>query len=374
MKKLTGAKLMVGIPNTSADILHVTGFKASDPVVALQNGRQHYLVVSRMEVGRAKMARAATQVLSPEDLGLSKPQRRQLGCWADALLKRAAVKRVMVASTFPLGVARQLERRGVRLEVSKDTLCPERAIKTPDEIRKMQRVQRAAIAALRQALALLRAARVDAQGVLRDGKHVLTAEAVRRTINRVLLDANCSGGEPIVACGPLSANPHWIGYGPLQAGQPIVFDIFPQDLANGYWGDLTRTVFKGRPAPALARMYQAVKRVQAEALSGVRAGVRAAALHQRVVARFAALGFETRVTDGVPEGFIHGTGHGVGLDIHEAPSLGRVDSVLRAGQVVTIEPGLYYLDLGGVRIEDTVVVTGTGYEYLATCAKQMVIP
>lgn len=374
MKKLTGAKLMVGIPNTSADILHVSGFKASDPVVALQNGRQRYLVVSRMELGRAKMARTGTQVLSPEDLGLSKLQRRQLGCWTEALLKRVAVRRAMVASTFPLGVARHLERRGVRLEVAKETLCPERAVKTPDEIHKMQRVQRAAIAALRQALVMLRAARVDAHGVLRDGKRVLTAEAVRRTINRVLLDANCSGGEPIVACGPLSANPHWIGYGPLKAGQPIVFDIFPQDLANGYWGDLTRTVFKGHPTPALARMYRAVKRVQAEALSDVRAGVRAAVLHERVVARFGALGFETRVTDGVPEGFIHGTGHGVGLDIHEAPSLGRVDSVLRAGQVVTIEPGLYYRDLGGVRIEDTVVVTRTGYEYLATCPKQMVIP
>jgi Xaa-Pro aminopeptidase len=374
MKKLTGSKLMVGIPNICADILYRTGFKASDPVVVLDDGREQFLVVSRMEVGRARLARPGLTVLTPEDLNLTPKRRRQLAHWAGALLKRVGRKRVEVDTTFPLGVARHLEREGVRLLVARQALCPGRAVKSPDEIKRIRRVQRAAVMSLRAALARLEDARVDARGMLRDGTRMLTAEAVRQTINRALLDENCAGGEPIVACGPLSSNPHWIGYGPLKAGEPIVFDIFPQDLENGYWGDLTRTVVKGRPTAALVGMYRAVHRVQADVLSFIRAGVQAASVHQRAVKGFEALGFENRLTDGVPEGFIHGTGHGVGLEIHEAPSLGRSDAVLRAGQVVTVEPGLYYRDVGGIRIEDTVVVTRTGFEYLATCPKNLVIP
>jgi Xaa-Pro aminopeptidase len=118
-------------------------------------------------------------------------------------------------------------------------------------------------------------------------------------------------------------------------------------------------------------MYQAVKKAQTEALASLRAGVRVASIHQGVIDRFTAMGFETRLTDGVPEGFIHGTGHGVGLEIHEAPSLGLGEGVLRAGQVVTVEPGLYYTDVGGIRIEDTVVVTREGFDYLATCPKDL---
>jgi Xaa-Pro aminopeptidase len=220
---------------------------------------------------------------------------------------------------------------------------------------------------------MLAEARADAHGVLRLGRTVLTAEAVRKAINRVLLDDNCAGGEPIVACGPLSANPHWIGHGPLKAGEPIVFDIFPQNLETGYWGDLTRTLVKGRPSPRLAAMHRAVQKAQTRALGALRAGVRASTIHQGVVDAFERMGFKQGDRDGVPEGFIHGTGHGVGLEIHEAPSLGRQATVLRSGHVVTVEPGLYYADTGGVRIEDTVIVTRGGFEYLWPCPKTWII-
>lgn len=374
MKKLTGPKLMVGIPNICADILYVSGFKASDPVVFLENGRQRHLVVSRMEIGRARAANPRLEVLAPEDLKLPRAQHGRVACWAAALLRKVNLRKVNVSGTFPLQVARTLERQGVHVTVSKHALCPEREIKNPGEIAHMARVQRAAIGALREALHVLADARVDARRELRIGKQVLTSEDLRKLINRTLLEANCAGGEPIVAGGPLSANPHWIGYGPLKAGEPIVFDIFPQDLETGYWGDLTRTVVKGRPSARLQRMFDAVKVAQAEALGLIRSGARTDAIHRRVVERFEALGFAQRVTNGIAEGFIHGTGHGVGLEIHESPSLGRTPSRLRAGQVVTVEPGLYYTDLGGIRIEDTVVVTPDGFEYLATCPKRLTIP
>lgn len=373
MKKLTGSRLMVGIPNICADILYVTGFKASDPVVFLQNGRQKYLVVSRMETGRARAANPALKILTPDELGLDRKHYWQVSHWAAALLKKTGVTKVEVAGTFPLGVARELERQRLQVRIAPDALCPERVMKKAAEIGHIRHAQRAAVKALYGACALLDQSRVDARGLLREGRSVLTSERVRQVINRILLDENCSGGEPIVACGPLSANPHWIGHGPLKAGEPIVLDIFPQSLETGYWGDLTRTVVKGCPGPFLVRMYQAVKKAQAEALSSVRAGVRGVSIHQGVIDRFTELGFKTGMTEGVPEGFIHGTGHGVGLEIHEAPSVGRGDTILRAGQVVTVEPGLYYKEVGGVRIEDTVVVTRDGFEFLATCPKQLTI-
>lgn len=375
MKKLTGALLMAGIPSISSDIRYVSGFKASDPVVYLEAAGRRLLVVSRMELERAREANPALTVFSPDDLGAGDKRLRGMAAWALGALRHLRVRRVEVPSQFPLGVARALESRGISIKVKDGLACPARVIKTADEVARIRAMQRAAVAAFRAAAAALRSARVDRGGVLRDRGGILTAERVRRLINRVLLEADGEGGEPIVACGPRSAQPHWTGEGPLRAGEPIVMDIFPRGAEHGYWGDLTRTVVKGAPSPRLARMFDAVKRVQAEALARLKPGVHGRVVHQEACDRFVQLGFPSRRReDGVPEGFIHGLGHGVGLDIHEGPSLARTDGVLRAGHVVTVEPGLYYADVGGVRIEDTVVITPTGCEVLAACPKTLVIP
>jgi Xaa-Pro aminopeptidase len=175
----------------------------------------------------------------------------------------------------------------------------------------------------------------------------------------------------IVAGGPQSADPHERGHGPLRAGQPIVIDIFPQHMETGYWGDITRTVVRGRAPAALRAMYRAVREAQEDALRAVRPGVSGATVHRGVVATFARRGFATGVVDGKQVGFFHGTGHGVGLQVHEAPSLALAHRRLPRGAVVTVEPGLYYPEIGGVRIEDTVVVTADGCEVLAACSKRL---
>jgi Xaa-Pro aminopeptidase len=167
--------------------------------------------------------------------------------------------------------------------------------------------------------------------------------------------------------------PHERGHGPLRAGQPIVIDIFPRHKVHGYWGDITRTVARGPVLPAVRRMYGAVKAAQQAALRRLKPGVSGVTVHQTVEQVLEERGFKTRVGDGVAEGFIHGTGHGVGLDIHEAPPLGKSKGRLRAGHVVTVEPGLYYPGLGGVRVEDTVVITRGGWRYLATCPKRLLV-
>ncbi len=373
-KKLTSTRLMVGSPNVYADILHVTGFKLTDSLVCMQHGKRKYMVVSPMEIGRAREANPTLISMTPSELGLEGKQRRQLSEWAYALAKHVGARSVMVPGSFPLSVALALGKKGMRVHVAKQSLLPERHVKTKAEIEKIRFVQHATVKAMRHAFSVIEQSRIDGKGQLRDGVMLLTSESMRRKINRLLLDSDCFGGEPIVACGPRSSGPHYIGAGPLFAGQPIVLDIFPRHLQTGYWGDLTRTVAKGYASPELVRMHRVVKQVQEEALGRVRAGISGNEIHAQAMKSFACLGFPERVgADGVPEGFIHGTGHGVGLEVHEAPSLSIGGARLRAGHVVTVEPGLYYKAIGGVRIEDTVVVTRSGCEVLAPCPKGLII-
>jgi Xaa-Pro aminopeptidase len=366
-KKLRTAVLLADIPEKNADLRHACGFNAPDPVVFLSGPRRRVLLVNAMEAGRARREARGVDVVTPAELGLSDEEKKSLSGWIAGLLRRERLARVTVGGAFPAALARALEKRGVRVAVTDAPLFPEREIKTARERAALRASQRAAAAAMRRAVALLRAARPDRRGVLRLGRRPLTAERVRAELQKFLIDRGCFGPDLIVACGAQGADPHRIGTGPLRANAPIVLDLFPRDLKTGYWGDLTRTVVRGRASPGLAAMHRAVKAAQAAVLRAIRPGANGAELHRIAVRELEARGFKTGVKNGVSEGFIHGTGHGVGLEIHERPSLGRQDAILKPGHVVTVEPGLYYRKIGGVRIEDTVVVTRGGYRLLAAC-------
>jgi len=366
MKKLTEAVLFVGSPNQFTDVRYSSGFTAVDPVVYVRVRRRGYLVVSPMEVGHARrQVHKGVAVISSTDLGLARKERARLSSWTLAVLRRIKIRRVRVTSMFPLAVARRLEKGGVRVRTSKEALFPERAVKSAREVAMLRRTQVAAVAALRTAIKMIARARTDHAGNLVLGKGRLTRDRVERAIDRVLLEHGCVAEETIVACGRATADPHERGSGPLRAGRPIVIDIFPRHKKHGYWGDITRTVVKG-PAPANVRkMYRAVRAAQRAAFSHVKAGARVKSVHEAAQEVFDRAGFRTWSRDGVMEGFIHGTGHGVGLDIHEAPAVGQGEGRLHSGNVITVEPGLYYRSIGGVRIEDTVVVTRKGWKYLA---------
>lgn len=373
MKKLTSARLIVAGAGDAADLRYATGFTPVDPVVYLDTGRRRHLVVPLLEVGRARQEAPRVRVWTPQELRIPRARRRSVGDWAAALLRQERVRGVSVAATFPAAVLRRLERTGVRVRLAKGPLFPRREIKSEREVARVRDAQRAAVAALREAVRELRRARVDRRGFLMRGGRRLTSEDVRLVIERELLRHHCQARDTIVAGGRQGADPHDRGHGPLRAGEPIVLDIFPQHKRHGYWGDVTRTVVKGRARPEVRRMYEAVRRAQAQALRAVRAGAWADGIHRQVQASFARAGFVTESRDGLPVGFFHGTGHGVGLDIHESPSLSTVHVKLRAGQIVTVEPGLYYPEFGGVRIEDTVVVTTTGCRVLCPCGKTLEI-
>lgn len=265
-----------------------------------------------------------------------------------------------------MDVAFALKDAGIDIEVVSGPLYPERETKSPHEIEQIAKVQRAAVTAMRAAIAAIRRAEIGRKNVLVLDGRPLTSERLKRIIATTLLDHDCSARDPIVACGPHAADPHHRGEGPLRAGQTIVLDIFPQHQRSGYWGDITRTVVKGKAPPKVRAMYRAVREAQAWAVRSLKPGVRADRIHAEILRRFEAAGFPLKADSNPPTGFIHGTGHGVGLEIHEPPSISTVKTHLRSGHVVTVEPGLYDPELGGVRIEDTVVIQSDGAKILAS--------
>ncbi|HEY5621128.1 MAG TPA: Xaa-Pro peptidase family protein [Pontiella sp.] len=350
---------------------YLSGFTAPDPFLYLKTAAADYLVVSIMEKERAvRQSNPGTQVFTPAELGL---KGKQSGRWKDQIIKLmeiARIRRIQVSSGFPAGLYLDLQKKGVNISVTRKAVCPERAVKSRDEIVKIRKSQQAAVAAMKGAAALIQASSIDGKRRLSYKRQPLTSETVRRHIDKILIEHDCIGTDTIVAGGNQATDPHERGEGQLYAGEAIIIDIFPQSRKTGYWGDITRTFCRGKAPAELKKLYLAVKAAQAEALKAVRAGVCGDEIHALCCRVFEERNFPTTEQNGVHTGFIHGTGHGVGLDIHEQPRIGRSGAQLEAGQVVTIEPGLYYPGKGGVRIEDTVVVTETGFRYLASCPKK----
>lgn len=368
MKKLTRALLLVGGVGDSADVRYATGFSSIDPTLYFARRNKRCLIVPALEKSRAiQESKGKVRVVTPSELLENAERGSSISEWALAFLKREGVRAVSVSNRCPAGLMAALTGAGIRVHVIRDRVFPERAQKKMHEVRNIAHCQRAAVAAMRAAIAFLKSCTPNNKGRLVDksGKPA-TSESVRQVILSQLREYDCSSDYIIVAGGQQAAAPHAPGYGVLRANEPIVLDIFPQSLRTGYWGDLTRTVVRGRATPEVKRMYQAVKAAHAAAMRAARAGVAVRDVHRAASRTLEARGYKTSL-DEVPEGFIHSTGHGVGLSVHEPPFLCDGKGRLRAGNVVTIEPGLYYRHIGGVRIEDTVLITRHGARKLARC-------
>jgi Xaa-Pro aminopeptidase len=282
--------------------------------------------------------------------------------------ERFGVRSWEVPEDFPLGLAERLKAldSGIRLLPQK-SLFPERQIKTAAEAEFIRAGVELAEAGLAQALRLLAEAEVNAAGFLCLKGKVLTAEQLQGAINCRIAELGGVAARTITAPGLQGSDPHQAGSGPLAAGVPIVIDIFPRVSSTGYFGDLTRTVVKGRATPVVRRAFKAVRAAQSAAIKLARPGVKPAELHETAARIMAEAGFETDTAAKPPRGFIHGLGHGLGLEIHEAPRVApRCEEPLKAGNVITIEPGLYFPEWGGIRLEDVLLITPDGSENFTT--------
>ena len=286
-------------------------------------------------------------------------------------LRKRRIRSAIVPSNFALGYAQELMANKIRVRATNGLFWPEREAKSEKEIEMIGRALRITETGLKRAIEVLKASKPGAGKRLRWSGKTLTSEMLRAEIDSTILRA---GGIPtgtIVAGGDQACDPHERGFGPLYANSLIVLDVFPRDAKTGYFGDMTRTVLRGRASDAQRKLWETVKAGQTLALKKIKAGVDGMAIHKAIQKFFAERGFPTEVRKGRRVGFFHGTGHGLGLDIHEHPRLQKV--TLKARQVLTVEPGLYYPGLGGARQEDVVIVTKTGCKILSRFPKRLEI-
>ncbi|ADB60315.1 peptidase M24 [Haloterrigena turkmenica DSM 5511] len=355
---------------SDADQRYVSGFTAPDPYQTLVTDDGVHLLVSGLEYGRATANSSADSVtrLSTYDYqdlvaehGAYEAKSRALA----AFLEDHGVESIAVPQNFPTGTADGLRERGLAVTVEPEGIVEDiRATKTDWELEQIRSSQRANEAAMARAEELIATADVEDGILVQDGEP-LTSERVTEAIEITLLGHGCALDETIVACGADAADPHDRGSGPLAADELIVIDIFPRDKETGYFADMTRTFARGDPGEEARRRYEVTREAYEAALETVEAGATGAEVHGAACDVIEDAGYATLRSDpSTGTGFIHSTGHGVGLDIHEQPSVSPAGGELEPGHVISIEPGLYDPAVGGVRIEDLIVVTEDGYENL----------
>ena len=373
------AVLLFGETYHHPNVLYRTRFLAPDPVVVVDRGGDDTtLWVSVLEEGRARKEARVGEVRSTAELDIAGKMRAagsEQDAWSllvQAVCQTHGLSRVDVDADFPAVIADHLRMRDVDVTPHTDLYRRERRIKTPEEIELLARTENAGIAGLQRALDVIAAADIRDGLLHRDGRPLSGQDLIFAVESR-MLELGCGTEDSICCGGPESADPHRAASDVLRAGLPIVLDIFPFDKRTRYWGDLTRTVVRGTPPPEVERMWEAVLEAQQAGLDAVRPGVNGRDVHFACCDVFKQHGYGS-----LPEPyrdiksearFIHGTGHGVGLEIHEFPRVGDVDVTLEVGDVITVEPGLYDPRFGGIRIEDLVVVTEDGCRNLTTLPK-----
>jgi Xaa-Pro aminopeptidase len=360
--------LMVSESMHNADMYYATRFLSADPFVYLRLPHNDILIVSQMEYERAKKEAIVNEVRSSLDYGHDLKTEELIL----KVLLEEGITAIEVPRHFSLFTAEELRKTGIEVvPVEELIMTKEREIKDGHEINYIRKAQRACEHAMEIAIAVIKKSSVKGNCLMDNGE-VLTSERVKAYIEHDLIDTGCScdGGEPIAACGNRAADPHFTGGGPIYANDPSIIDIFPRLKLERYFADMTRTIVKGKPGNEIKEMYDAVKQAQDAALGFVKDGITCKEVHNLVCDIFEERGYGT-IRKRSKKGFIHNTGHGVGLDIHEKPSVGDNDYELRKGNVITIEPGLYDPEVGGVRLEDMVLVLKNGCENLTKLEKKL---
>jgi Xaa-Pro aminopeptidase len=368
------AILCIASSEHDSNMYYATGFLVPDAFIFFEKDGKKFIVLSDLEIERGKQQANVDEILSLskyrkqlEDRGIDNPELIDI---TNDVLQDYQIKSVLVPGNFAIQYADPLRERGYTVHY-KDPFFETRAIKTSQEIEYIQQAQKKNEHVMDYAIQIIKESEIGADNCLYYRGSVLTSEFMQRQIQMKLLELDYLAHGTIVSCGDQATRPHEHGSGPLLAHHAIIIDIFPQSLISRYFADMTRTVVKGTASDALKRLYDAVLAAQEIAFETIRDGVNGHDVHQQIQEMFTHEGFETGVIDGTVQGFFHGTGHGLGLDIHEAPRIGNVDMTLHAGNVVTVEPGLYYIGIGGVRIEDIAVVTKDGCINLTTYPKEL---
>jgi Xaa-Pro aminopeptidase len=355
--------LMVSDSEHDANMLYAVRMFVPDPFIYLRlNGKCH-IVMNDLELHRAREQARHCRVLSwsqyVKKLKQQGAKSQGFAAVIRQILHEKRIKKVFVPGSFPHGLARDLRRLKVKVRLKEGPFFPEREFKTADEVKKISAALMMAEVGLAEGIQALKNARIGKNRRLLYHNVPLTSEKLRAIIDIAIIQAGGVASHTIVAGGRQGCDPHEQGHGALRAHEPIIIDIFPRSQKTGYFGDITRTVVKGRASEAVRKLFRTVVRAQEIGLAKMESGVPGAEVHKAVKEFFDAEGYRTSRRKGRMQGFFHGTGHGLGLEVHETPRISATSSdCLRAGHVVTVEPGLYYPEMGGVRLEDVAYIAG----------------
>jgi Xaa-Pro aminopeptidase len=370
------AILICGDTLRSPELRHEVPLGIGDPFLYLEADGRRAVVTNVLEVDR--IARDAPQLerLLAEELGIDELIARGLPrpviereIYVRAV-QRLEIGEAVVPPDFPLAVADRLREEGVALSADDELFTERRRQKTAAELAGIRRAAGAAVAGVEEAARVLRDCEIDGDGLRWEGE-TLTAELLRGRIREVCARLGAPAPEDIIVAPmrPGDAVGHEAGSGPLPAHAPICLDLWPQDEASACWADMTRTWVRGDVSDAVAELHRLVLEAHEAALAVTRPGVLGVDVYGAACDVFEAAGHPTQRTkkpgETLQHGFFFGLGHGVGLEVHEAPALGRTGrAALIAGDVVAIEPGTVDPEHGGMRVEDLVLVTEDGYELL----------
>lgn len=367
MKATRSATLLAGTPSENPALFHRVRFAVGDPAgwlsLDLDGDRRTEFIVRDIEMDRARRAVKVDQVHCPSHYtpssGLSGDRATATAQAIAECLRRAAVQVVTTDRTLPFIYAWHIQQAGMAVEYSPELGVLERRTKDDQEIEWLAEAQRATESAMLMACQTVARAQAGADGTLQHAGSPLTSERLQKMISEFLLDLGYTTPHgSIVATIPASADCHERGNGPLKTGEAVIVDIFPVNLKTHYCGDCTRTVVHGDPSDEMRKMHTAVVSAKQAATAATVAGATADAVHAATKQALAAAGYpfaRGEISD-LPV-MPHGTGHGIGLEVHEPILLDDNGGTLLAREVLTIEPGLYSRKFGGVRVEDMVVVT-----------------
>lgn len=368
--------LIFGDTERSPALLHEIPLGIGDPFLYMESDGRRVVVTNTLEDQRIATAVPDIECILNEELGEDDLIAAGLSWSAIALelslraVRRLGIREAVVPPDFPVALADHLRQAGIRLSPDEELFVERRRRKTAAELAGVRRAADAAIAAIQDAASTLRAAEVRGDELWLEGE-LLTAELVRARMRGVCARAGAPAPADIMV-KPMGPNPdigHDPGSGPLPAHTPIEVDLWPRDEASSCWADMTRTFVRGEISDRVASLHRLVLKAHERSCAAVRSGVSGGAVYDITCDIFEAAGYPTLrnkpLGETLREGFFFGLGHGVGLEVHEAPSLGRSDRQdLVAGDVIALEPGIVVPDVGGTRVEDLLIVTDTGAENL----------
>ena len=366
-------KCLYASSSDCADVFYISGVRVPDPFLSLIAGQHKVAIVNRLEYSRVKKESHYTKVYEFEALKVEVTNHYQLSknefslkFFVKYFFDLFNVDAIEIANDFPSFLLLELQQLQLPLELAKDSFIPDREQKSLEEIKAIKVGNKASAYGLGIAQSALKASKVKKGRLYLDGA-VLSSERLRSMIEIALFEKGALATSSIVAGGLQASDPHQIGYGPLKPNEMIIVDIFPKIKKSGYHGDMTRTFLKGKASDIQKNLVSAVKEAQKRAIAKIKANVGANTIHAEVISCFKQKGYitERKMGEDTFVGFIHSTGHGLGLDIHENPRISTAKNKIKINHVITIEPGLYYPDVGSCRIEDVFAVTRDGSEKLS---------